>query len=86
MTDTTDTGLATLGKIAPLHSAPAGGKLTALRARIHHPGLRDRFVGGIKYQAEEALEMVKDQIQERPVPAILIALALGVIGGRLISR
>jgi ElaB/YqjD/DUF883 family membrane-anchored ribosome-binding protein len=86
MTDTSDAGLATLGEIATLHSAPMGRELAELRARIRRPGLRDRFVGGIKHQAGETLELVKDRIQERPVPAILLALAIGLIGGRLISR
>jgi hypothetical protein len=86
MTDMSDAGLATLGEIAELDSTSVGRELAALRARIRRPDLRDRFVGGIKYQAGETLELVKDRIQERPVPAILIALAIGVIGGRLISR
>lgn len=86
MTDTTDTGLATLGEIATLHRAPVERELEVLRARIRPPGLRDRFVGGIKYQAGETLDLVKDRIQEQPVAAILIALAIGVVGGRLISR
>jgi hypothetical protein len=61
-------------------------ELAALRAQIRPSGLRDRFVDGIKYQAGEALDLVKDRIQEQPVAAILIALAIGVVGGRLISR
>ena len=86
MTDTTDAGLATLGEIAARHGAPMERQLAELRTRIRRPDLRDRFADGIKHRTGEALELVKDRIQERPVPAILIALAIGVIGGRLISR
>jgi len=45
-----------------------------------------RVCRGLAAESDRAASMVRQQIEEQPLVALLIALGVGYVGGRLLSR
>lgn len=87
MTDIADTAsppLATLGEIATLHDPQAGRSLLVLREEVRPAGFFSRLADRLRDRTDEMIDETRQRIEDRPAMSILIALAVGVIGGSIL--
>jgi hypothetical protein len=86
MTDRYEPPMASLGDIAAEHSALIRQDRADLSQEIQRMGLGDMIADIVKLKAGRIVYHVTERVEARPVPAILIALGLGILGGRLLRR
>ncbi len=87
MTDiavTASPGLATLGEIATLHDPQAGRSLLALREDVRPAGFFSALADRLRDRADDMIDETRQRIEDRPAMSILIALAVGLIGGSIL--